>query len=739
MSDNSARRSNAKIFIVYIAFAILGVACFAQILALGIKDRSLYMGTSDRCLDKTVENWQDSPLAGDPDCNCVVVKNNRKPRRGDIYDDQGRILAGSIVIYDITLDGETFRKAKPNKKYLDNPQKLDSLIDHLSYNFYHLFKNKFTRNDIQYYKKRFTRSLKGGENVQILQSNLNDEKRWITKNELDKIKEMPLLNTPWNISGLNASERMVRMNPYGEMGRRCIGREINGNWNGLEYEFNDQLYGVDGSNKVVYVNNIAIPLNENIYPEDGNHIHTTINLEMQNIVHNELLKVLKEYKAEWGCAVLMETQSGEVKAISNLTRTDTSARKYVEHTNYVINYMLEPGSTFKLASLLAFLERTPDDSAKKYPMLAHRFTGTNKSGREYNYVKRDEAGKKESEGYPIEIFQRSSNVGIAAMIFDKFDSYKDYLSKIDSLYITTSFSTQLGKVKSPNIKRNAKDFHNYYNTCYGTGFKMTPIQTLIYYNAIANNGKMVVPLFVRSITRNRDTLIRYEAEVIADQICSQHTIDRAKEYLESVVTGEFGTARYYRNANFTFAGKTGTRDIWDEKTGGYDRRHNCVSFCGYFPADTPKYTCVIYIYDVPKKSSIAVNAFSKMAQGVLNVTHYEALPVINQTVAKKMPQFNVILGSRLETIFEEMGIDQTVPIETPYVKSRLNENKERTVRPYDFATPENAVPDVRNMAVADAIYELNKAGYKAEIEGKGVVREQTHNKSTATVKLRLSP
>lgn len=736
MNSTPEKQSNGRIFLVYSLLFLFGLVCLGRILVLGMRDRSLFMGKSERCLDMTDENWDKNPLAADPDCNCFLLENEEKPRRGDIYDDQGRVLASTVKIYDITIDGRTFREGYKNSEYLQSPARLDSLVDVLAAGFYNRFKNKFDYG-LGYYKTRIGTSLREGKNVVIIRSNLNDDKRWITEDDKEAVKKMPLLKGDPFKSGLNISEYTARINPYGELAKRSIGRKINDRWNGLEFEMDTFLRGINGSKKKVNVSGIDIPLNERIHPVDGSHIHTTLNLEIQNIVHNELLNVLKEYEADWGCAVVMETRTGEVKAITNLT-ADASKSSYQEDYNYVVNFMLEPGSTFKLASLLAYLERSPNDSAKKYPILSHQFTVTGKSGKEYRYLKQDEPGKVEAAAYPIEAFQRSSNVGIASMIFDRFSDYKDYLGMIDSLYITTSFSTQLGKVKSPNIKRNARDFHSYYNACFGTGFKMAPIQSLIYFNAVANDGKMIVPFFVRSVTHGKDTLRKYVPEVITEQMCKPETIRRAKEYLESVVTGPFGTARRFRNSNFTFAGKTGTRDIWDEESKSYDKYRNCVSFCGYFPAEEPKYTCVIYIYNVPKKSSIAVEAFTKIARNILNVKNYDALKIVDVSKGKKIPSTRVVPVSQLTAFYEALDLDYDLSgIKVPYVLTAHSNDGQKKIRAYDYETEQGLLPNVMNMPAASAVYELSKAGYKAEIEGKGFVKKQSPPDKNNCVRLIL--
>ena len=734
---NPEKQSNVRLLLVYLTLVVFGLVCFTRIMILGIKYRPVFMGTSEQCLDKTKPDWENSPLAKDTNCNCFLLENEQFPRRGDIYDDHGRILASTVKIYDITIDGRTFFRTYCNSDYFKNPKTLDLLIDSVATGMHQIFQYKFPYNK-SYYKSNITNALKHSKNVIILKSEPNNDKRWITEEDKNRVKQLPLLKGNPYKTGLNLTSKNTRINPYGDLARRAVGRNTNSNWDGIEFEMNHFLYGENGSKQKVNVSGVDIPLNNSITPVDGQNIHTTINLEMQNIVHYELMQVLKEYQADWGCAILMETKTGEVKAVSNLT-ANKSKENYSEESNYVTNFMLEPGSTFKLASLLAYLERTVDDSAKQYPILAHTFTIKGKNGREHRFPKFDEPGRVETKGYALDVFQRSSNVGIASMIFDTYNGYTDFLSKIDSMFITTSFSTQLGKVKPPNINRKAKDFHSYYNSCFGTGFKMTPMQSLIYFNAVANDGRMVVPLFVKRVTDGQKIVKEYEAEVISEQICNPVTIARAKDYLLAVIEGEHGTARRFRNSNFTFAGKTGTRDIWDEEINDYNRARNCVSFCGYFPADTPKYTCVIYIYNVPKKSSIAVSVFANIAQNVLNLTHYDALKTVDISKEKVFPRANIAPASQLNIIYQNMGLtDGLSDVNVPYVKT-TGEKGKPVFQMYEVAFKDN-VPNVVGMPAANAVYELNKAGYKVIIEGKGVVKRQsTATGKEKTVTITLGP
>lgn len=725
------KQSNGRIFLIYILLSLFGIACMIQILTLSIRDGGLYSGTdTSRCLDKTKEGWENDPLSQNPDCQCEVVGNTRIPKRGDIYDDQGRILASDLLLYDITIDGRAF--ALNNKSLKSNPQRLDSLIDAVSNELYMIFKDKFKK-EKEYYKKQLEKCYKNKENLQFHRSIVSDEKRWITGSDIAKLRQIPFFNNRHqdNATGLALHSRTIRVNPYGEMGKRVVGmKNFEGEWIGLEAVFDNYLHGRDGSKKDVIVNGIKIPLNEYADPIDGSSVNTTLNLEIQNIVHHELHKALTEQNATWGCAIVMETKTGEIKAISNLTY-DSLRKDYYEMQNHAYS-QVEPGSTFKLASLLAYLERTSDDTSKSYPILAHSFKYPTRSGKMQNYPKQDEPNRAEASAPPIVVFQRSSNVGISSMIFDRYKNFSDYLSKLDSMWITTQYMTQMGAVKPPYIQRNASDFHTYYNCCFGTAIKMCPIQTLTYYNAVANDGKMIAPLFVKSISRNTDTLVRFNSEVICEQICSPQTIDKAKKYLESVVYGQNGTARSFgRNQSYRFAGKTGTRDIWDGEK--YDKRRNSVSFCGYFPAENPKYTCIVFIYDIKKKSSVAVDVFTKIAYNTLNVFNYDLLAEANgKTGEKVIPRFKLTHDSHLETLFEHIGMSYKKEItDYQYVK-----NESGKIKTINIENGES-MPNVVEMLPADAIYELNKVGYKVQVSGKGRVKQQEYHKDKDLVIIKL--
>lgn len=734
------KRFSTRMGVILFFVLLLGVCCFGKILHLVIFQRALYSGTSSKCLDKTQEGWEQNPLAQDKSCDCYVIANNVRPVRGEIYDDQNRVLVSNVTVFDLTIDGRIF--ASKDTIYVHSAAKLNKLVETLSAEFYNHFKDKFPRNDLQYYRKKFTYALIEQHNALILQSNESNEQRWVTSEDTAFINHLPMFSEKPCKRCVNYTYHTVRINPYGDLAKRTLGLNIGDRQYGMEYYFDEQLAGIEGSRKFLYVNKARLPLNEYVEPVDGYDIHTTLNLEIQNIVHNELKAKLIEWNADWGCAVVMETKTGEIKALCNLRRANRDGSDYTESDEYVLHKMVEPGSTFKIASALAYLEKRNGNDNETYPILYHEFERKSKDGsKSYKYVKYDEKGKKEDRGYPIDVIQRSSNVGIASMIFDAFgdNNYKDYLKKIDQLYITTSFSTQLGKVQAPNLKRNAKDFHTYYNTCFGAGFTMTPIQTLVYYNAIANNGKMLAPLFVKYVTKAHETepLQTFQAEVLNERICSQQTIDKAKSYLEAVVTGEHGTARYYRKPNFSFAGKTGTRDIWDEDLKAYNYSKNSVSFCGYFPAEDPQYTCLVFMYNVSKKSSIAVDVFTRIAQNIMNTANYGALQLVNHEHGTKLPRTYVVNSAQYQLIMKQLGIafpKNQLPV--PYVTTGLRDDYSVMLKSPRFKSGDK-MPNVTDMIASDAVSELTRAGYKVNIKGYGVVRRQDLNTATNTVTLYL--
>lgn len=738
-----------RMTIVYLLMVLVGVACLIKILYLSIVERAIASGTSDKCVDTTVPGWEDKVT---DDTYCFVRENMLRPVRGEIYDDHGRVLVANFTVFEVAFDGKGFAR-----EYADtlqkNPNAYDEIFRKLSDDFYYQFKDRFPRYNAEYYYNFFTKNIQKKKYATLFPVKEWDEKIWVMGVDTAFIKNRPylyktvitedgdsirrrILNTHFNY--VPAS---VRINPYGEMAKRTLGVEMPDRQFGLEHAMNDILAGVDGSKKYLELNHAKVPLQERMDPEDGHNIHTTIKLEIQHAVHNELSRKLSELNAEWGCAIVMETKTGEIKAISNLRRAAADASYYTESMEYALDAKVEPGSTFKLASLLAYLEKNDDDTSKVYPIYNHTFEFPTKSGQIKRYYKCDHKYNP-VEVPPIEVFKRSSNVGIAEMIFTTYGrrGFPKYLEQLKKFGLLDTIHSQLGDIMPARIKDGTNDFNTYYATCFGAGFNIPIIRTLVYYNAVANGGKMMAPLFVRYVTDTYDTIQRFEPQVLIEKIASDTTIMKARKYLEQVVWGEHGTAYRFRDENCMFAGKTGTRDIWDESIGNYRKDINAVSFCGYFPMDKPQYTVIVYIYGVPQHSTVAADAFARIARSIMNSSNYSATRKASDFPFTPLERTAPIRKKYFNSLLKGLGYD-TVTYETnvPYLRvDAADTNRHVTVTALQAKTYQK-MPDVRGMMASDAVTEMIRAGYNPRIIGKGRVKTQVYDDKTHTVKLYLDP
>ena len=738
-----------RMSIIYLLMVLVGVACLIKILYLSIVERAIASGTSDKCVDTTVPGWEDKVS---DDTYCFVRENMLRPVRGEIYDDHGRVLVANFTVFEVAFDGKGFAR-----DYADtlrkNPKAFDDIFHQLADDFYYQFKDRFPRYNAEYYYNFFTNNIQKKKYATLFPVKEWDEKVWVMGVDTAFIKNRPYLyRYVFNDDGDSIRKRIVnthfnyvpasvRINPYGEMAKRTLGVEAPDRQFGLEHMMNDILAGVDGSKKYLELNHAKVPLRERMDPEDGYNIHTTINLEIQHAVHNEMSRKLSELNAEWGCAIVMETKTGEIKAITNLRRAAADASYYTESMEYALNAKVEPGSTFKLASLLAYLEKTPNDTIGRYPIYNHTFEYPTKSGKIKHYTKVDYKYTS-IEVPPIEVFQRSSNVGMASMIFDAYGKrgFPQYMAQLRKMGLLDTIHSQMGDLMPARIRDGSNDFNTYYATCFGAGFNIPIIRTLIYYNAIANGGKMMAPLFVRYVTDIYDTVQRFEPEVLMDSIASPSTVQKARHYLEQVVWGDNGTARRFRDENCMFAGKTGTRDIWDESIGNYRKDINAVSFCGYFPMDKPQYTVIVYIYGVPHHSTVAADAFARIARSIMNSANYSATRSAGDYPFTPLARTAPIRKKYFNTLLKGLGYD-TVAYETqsPYMRvDATDTNRHVTVT----ALPANTfqkMPDVRGMMAADAVTELIRAHYQPQIIGKGRVKTQVLDSQTGIVKLYLEP
>ncbi|HUH29703.1 MAG TPA: penicillin-binding protein 2, partial [Gelidibacter sp.] len=509
-----------------------------------------------------------------------TVKNDTIPaNRGNVYASDGSLLATSIPKYDIRFDALT-----PTSKTFESL--LKPLSDSLS---------KYSGKSSGYYEKELRKARANKNRYFLLARN-------ISYTDYARIRNFPLLNLGAIRGGLIVEQTTKREHPMGGIAQRSIGyerKDKDGHYvrAGIDGAFGEMyLRGTDGhrmKQKIGKGQWKPITDYNEVEPRDGYDVYTTIDVNIQDIAHHALLEQLEKYKADHGSVIVMETKTGEIKAISNLGRN--SDGHYYERLNYAVGESSEPGSTFKIMAITAALEDKVIDTSD--------VVDTQKGVLSY-YGKKVRDSKHGGYGKITiaKAIEVSSNTAIVAAI-DK--AYKDQPSKfVDRLY-AMNLNNRLDLpiigepepiIPDPRIKNGRWSGIALQWMAYGYGVSFTPLQTLTFYNAIANNGEMVKPQFLREVREFDKTIVPFKKEVINPKICSQETVDKVKKLLENVV--ERGTGSKLYSPNFSMAGKTGT---CQKDYANKDKLSYISSFAGFFPADNPKYSCIVVIHE-PDKS-----------------------------------------------------------------------------------------------------------------------------------------
>jgi len=532
-----------------------------------------------------------------------------------------------------------------------------------------------------------------------------------------KMKQFPIFKKGVYSGGFIAQHRTVRAHPIGKIAERTIGYDDLRGGAGIEGAFADYMQGENGLRwKQKIAKNQWKPINDvnEKEPIDGHDIITTIDVNIQDITHHALLNRLAYFEADHGCAVVMETATGEIKAISNLGRT--SKGTYYEKRNYAVWESHEPGSTFKLASLMIALDDKVIDTSTVIDT---------EKGKIFIHNRKVEDSHRGGHGKisVARVFEVSSNVGIVKMIKKHYDATPEkYYNKIEKYGFTKPIGFQIKGEGMPYVP-NPKDKKRWNKISlewmsWGYGVSVTPMQTLMFYNAIANNGIMVKPMFVKELRRQDKTEEVFKTEIINSKIASIETLNKIRKVMENVVVK--GTANNIYSSNFSMAGKTGTakkyiprtkNDKGDWEGGYYSTKHYVASFAGFFPVDKPKYSCIVVIHDPNKAkgyygATVAAPVFKEIAQKIFTTT-----PIDNQSMEDKV---------QFETINSQY---------TDFDK-KLNKDYSK-------------IPDVTGMVGMDALYLLENIGLKVKIYGVGKVEFQSQKKGEklikgTTITLRLS-
>jgi cell division protein FtsI (penicillin-binding protein 3) len=460
-------------------------------------------------------------------------------------------------------------------------------------------------------------------------------------------------------------------------------------------------------------------------PEPGADIITTIDVHLQDVAHAALKRKLEETNAEWGCAILMEVQTGFVRAIANLSQHNREG-EFSERLNYAISQSVEPGSTMKLASLMACMDEGMVKLDDKVETGNGQVTFHGRTMKDSNW---DKGGNGTITAE--QVFEKSSNVGTALLVKKSFgDNPQRYLDKLHSFGIAEPLGITLSGEASPRMYKTTKDngWSGLSLTQMAIGYETTctPLQTLALYNAVANNGVMVRPQFVQEVRRNGLIIEKAQPIIIRPKICKDETLAQCRKMMEGV-TEEGGTAgRLFEKCPYKVAGKTGT--AWLHEDGGYQAHHYRASFVGYFPAENPRYTCIVVVND-PRGayygSVIAAPVFMELADKIYSTElefHAPSQRDSTLMVQHHLPRVKSGSAKELNTVFSGLKIPVYTDGEGQWYTTVL-QNDSLQVSPRVIES--GIVPNVLGMGLQDALYLLESQGMRVKVSGFGTVRKQS--------------
>jgi len=523
-------------------------------------------------------------------------------------------------------------------------------------------------------------------------------------------------------------EQNKRVLPFRSLAARTIGYKNENVKNAVGLEGAYAGY-IDGENGKRLMQRIAggtwMPVSngeEEIAPKEGADIISTIDVNYQDVAQDALKKQLIKTQADHGCVVLMEVATGEIRAIANFTKTKTG--DYAEKLNYAISDAADPGSTFKLATYMTAFDQHKIDTNSV----------VNADGGKYKFPKGPTITDAETGNYEMtakRAFEESSNVAAAKFIYSHYsDNPKEFTDKLYSYHLNEKLGLQILGEGNPVVKNpKSRSWNKYYTLpemAYGYEMKLTPLQMLAFYNAVANNGKMIAPILVKEIRRLGNTVEQFKARVINEKVCSDATLGKMRSLLEGVVNEGTGK-NVIKNPLYTVAGKTGTAQIANGSSGYGVKKTYQASFCGYFPANHPKYAMIVVINHPTAGSYLAAlvagPVFREIADRVYasDLEMNEAAPV-HYTGNTNMPEIKRGNLKAVKIVYGKLGVKSL------YASNYAAANGVDTSNgiPYeDAGYKSGVVPSVTGMGLGDALYLLGNAGYKVTVRGSGSVISQS--------------
>jgi cell division protein FtsI (penicillin-binding protein 3) len=708
------KSSVKKSIVTRVRLAFLGVTLFSGAIAWKISHIQYQEGAKWRALEQERRiSYQPVPAT-----------------RGNIYSDNESIMATSLPFYRVAWDPSVASDA------LFTPQAVDSLARKLA--------NFFQDRSAAEYKRKLLEARHDHERYIRLNS------RQINFQEKKEFATWPIFRAKRR-GGVIFEKVDKRFRPFGGLAQRTVGF-VNEDKNGagLEFTFQQKLAGRAGEALFERVPGGLKPVYDGteVKPQPGYDVKTTLDINLQDGAEDALYKALVANDAKYGCVILMEVKTGAIKAVANLGKASDGT--YKEDYNYAFadQGRTEPGSTFKLASMMAVLEADPSLSLEDKVN-----TGPGR-------MSIGGAVKTDSHANGVitvqQVFEKSSNIGVARLAQEHFGSnptqYTNYLKKfgLDKPLGFQMSGEALPYVKDPKDRSWSRTSLS--TMSIGYELKLAPLQTLAFYNAVANGGVKVAPMIVKEIKEADQVVESFDTRVLNPQICSEATLRKVRAMLEGVVLE--GTAKAIRPKDYTIAGKTGT--AWKFKNGQYTKTYS-TSFCGYFPADKPKYSCIVVI-DSPSKGRIyggdvAAPVFRDIADRCMARDQASQRPMLARVPARRSPVPLVRAGlqNEIALVCEHIGLPGQTRATGGEDWVRLAATRDtasvaRTVslRPDPSVTHLGRMPDVRGLTLRDALFLLENRGLHVQSAGTGRVRAQSlapgePAKRGTTVSLALTP
>lgn len=634
--------------------------------------------------------------------------------RGTIYSEDGSMLSTSIPFFDIHIDflADGLRE-KEGKRFKEN---LDSLSTGLAV----IFKDQ----NAAAYKKQLQASYKKKDRYFLLRKKVSFE-------QYQALRKLPLVRQGRNKSGFIVEDMEKRLTPFGLLANRTIGlsrsytdgnRQVVTQNVGLEKTYDSLLRGISGKRLVRRISGGAfVPVEgSEIEPENGKDIVTTLDVNIQDITQTALMRMMTSNEALEGCAIVMEVATGKIKAMANLGRMPDGS--YFEQDNYALKTS-EPGSTIKLITLMAVLE---DKYVTTSDMIEINGGSWMLNGRHI----RDAEKSPKSLMTIKESFEHSSNVAMAKLAYNYYTkSPASFIKHYETLHLTGRTGIDLKEEFRPMVKNpKRKDWHMQTLPSMGFGYEvmLSPLQLLTVYNAVGNNGRLMKPYLVNKVEKDGMVLHEFEPHILSDKICSDKTLQQLQDCLAAVCID--GTAKsVFKDAVYPAAGKTGTAKVNDGKFKYGDGVYQS-SFAGYFPADKPKYSCIVVIKNKPHVvkyfgGAVAAPVFREIADKLYALSADEQKIFIAKSLVDSSSYRWSGYSSDVKKVLDGLAFKYADSLSAEKWGYVSGNNVQPVMKP--VAVVKQAVPDVKGMGLKDALYLLENMNVKVEIRGKGKVTSQS--------------